>query len=243
MIDQPMNQGSDSKGSPPTFRQAVAAAFAIALGATLFLTGGTAWATGGVTAPGGPSQPVDPSADSKRQKVKQIARREVARRVVENKGDNVPRYRNGRGKIAPYGFQRGSGGPWCAAFATWTWGRAGFDDFRSGPVARRAQLLRTTFSDEIVAVQVADLRSWAKRTNRWTLYATPGDLVGYGDEHVGIVMKVDRERRAILAIEGNKSNRVRWFPIPMTEVIDYFSPTPISVAERSTRRLMRPDVG
>lgn len=242
MIEEPMNRTVETRNRA---RRPLGTAILLALcfGAILLPGGGTAWATGGVTAPGGPPEPVDPSADSKRHKVKQIARREVTRRVVENKGDNVPRYRNGRGKIAPYGFQRGRGGPWCAAFATWTWGRAGFDAFRSGPLTRRAELLRTTFSDEIVAVQVADLRTWAKRTNRWTLYATPGDLVGYGDQHVGIVMKVDRDNRAILAIEGNKSNRVRWFPIPMTEVIDYFSPTPISVAERSTRRLMRPDVG
>jgi hypothetical protein len=228
----------------PGSRRVLIGAVALAVGATLFLTGGTASAT--VTLPSDPGAepaPVDPSAQAKRRAIKQIARREVKRRVIERKGDNVPRYRNGRGKIAPYGFQRGPGGPWCAAFATWTWGRAGFDDFRSGPVTRRAQLLRTTFSGESVAVQVADLRKWAKRTNRWTLYATPGDLVGYGDRHVGIVMQVDRDRRAILAIEGNLSNRVRWFRIPMEEVIDYFSPDPIVAAERASRRLMRPDVG
>ena len=217
---------------------------ALAVGAALFLTGGTASATVTIPADPGPEPaPVDPSAGAKRKAVKQIARREVKRRVIERNGDNVPRYRNGRGKVAPYGFQRGPGGPWCAAFATWTWGRAGFDAFRSGPLTRRAQLLRPTFSQEIVAVQVADLRRWAKRTNRHTVYATPGDLVGYGDRHVGIVMQVDREKRAILAIEGNLSNRVRWFRIPMAEVIDYFRPVPITAAERSTRRLMRPDVG
>ncbi|MGA1213663.1 MAG: hypothetical protein ACO3ZZ_08030 [Solirubrobacterales bacterium] len=225
-------------------RRTLSGIAALAVGTALFLAGGTASATVTIPAdPGAEPAPVDPSTGAKRKTVKQIARREVKRRVIERAGDNVPRYRNGRGKIAPYGFQRGPGGPWCAAFATWTWGRAGFDDFRSGPVTRRAQLLRTSFSGESVAVQVADLRRWAKRTNRWTLYATPGDLVGYGDRHVGIVMQVDRNKRAILAIEGNLSNRVRWFRIPMTEVIDYFSPAPIVAAERASRRLMRPDVG
>lgn len=244
MIEGPVDQNTDSPLPSRRTGSLPAALVALCFGATLLLGGGVAQATVTIPVdPGTPPAPSDPSADAQRKKVKQIARREAKRRVIERKGDNVPRYRNGRGKVAPYGFQRGPGGPWCAAFATWTWGRAGFDAFRSGPLTRRAQLLRTTFSQEIVAVQVADLRRWAKRTNRHTLYATPGDLVGYGDRHVGIVMQVDRDRRAILAIEGNLSNRVRWFRIPMTEVIDYFSPTPITVAERSTRRLMRPDVG
>lgn len=225
-------------------RKTAAGVLAVAFGTALLFGGGTASATVTLPAdPGAEPAPVDPSVGTKRKAIRQIARLEVKRRPFENRGDNVPRYRKGKGKIAPYGFQRGGGGPWCAAFATWTWGRAGFDEFRSGPVTRRAQLLRTSFSGESVAVQVADLRSWAKRTNRWTVYATPGDLVGYGDRHVGIVMQVDREKRAILAIEGNLSDRVRWFRIPMDEVLDYFSPDPIAAVERSTRRLMRPDVG
>lgn len=237
-----MNRNRENRQPLSTRRRVRASVLAIGFLAALLLGGGTASAT--VTIPVDPNPPVDPenpTAGSKRTQVKLIARGEVERGPAERNGDNVPRYRNG--KVAPYGFQRGSGGPWCAAFATWTWGRAGFEAFRSGPVNRRARLLRTTFSDEVVAVQVADLRAWAKRTGRWTVYATPGDLVGYGDRHVGIVMKVDRKKRAIRAIEGNLSDRVRWFTIPMTEVIDYFRPIPVSAAERSTRSLMRPDVG
>lgn len=237
-----MNRNRENRQPLSTRRRVRASVLATGFLAALLLGGGTASAT--VTIPVDPNPPVDPenpTAGSKRTQVKLIARGEVERGPAERNGDNVPRYRNG--KVAPYGFQRGSGGPWCAAFATWTWGRAGFEAFRSGPVNRRARLLRTTFSDEVVAVQVADLRAWAKRTGRWTVYATPGDLVGYGDRHVGIVMKVDRKKRAIRAIEGNLSDRVRWFTIPMTEVIDYFRPVPVSAAERSTRSLMRPDVG
>lgn len=237
-----MNRDRENRHPLSTTRRVRASALAIGFLATALLVGGTASAT--VTIPVDPTPPIDPNAPTvglKRTQVRLIATGEAERGVAERNSDNVPRYRNG--KVAPYGFQRGSGGPWCAAFATWTWGRAGFEAFRSGPVNRRARLLRTTFSGESVAVQVADLRAWAKRTGRWTVYATPGDLVGYGDRHVGIVMKVDRKKRAILAIEGNLSDRVRWFRIPMTEVIDYFRPVPVTAAERSTRSLMRPDVG
>ena len=211
----------------------------VSVGATLLLSGvGTAW---GVTIPADPDEaPVPPDASgvaAKRAEVKSIAREELSKRVSENRSDNVPRYRNGKGRVTPYSISD----QWCAAFATWTWGQAGFDAFRTED--KQPRFLRTAFGGEEVAIQVRDLRNWAIRTNRRTLRATPGDLVAYGDRHIGIVMQVNRDRRAILAIEGNLTDRVRWFRIPMTDIIDYFRPVPLSTAQRATRSILRPDVG
>lgn len=225
----------------------------MAVAATLLFPGaGPAQANiGGVPAtPEVPAEASDPAEDeAKRDEVLRLARRELSRRVSEYRSNNVPRYRDdwgrlGRGKRAPYGFQKGSGGPWCVAFATWTWGKAGFDSFRTETrESRRPKLLRTTFTGETVAVQVNDLRDWAKKTKRWTLYATPGDLIAYGSRHIGVVTKVNEKKRAIWAIEGNLKDRVKRFEIPMEHVKDYISPEPIPATQQSTRSILRPHVG
>jgi hypothetical protein len=177
MIEDPLNDHLTPPHCPGAASRLLATVLAIAFGATLLLAGGTP-ASATVTIPADPDAPVEGPSPSdvaaQRKEVKRLARQEVNRKVRERRSDNVPRYRYGRGRIAPYGFQRGAGGPWCAAFATWAWGRAGFESFRKGPVSRRAQLLRTTFTGEVVAVQVRDLRTWAKGTKRWTVFANPG---------------------------------------------------------------------
>ena len=218
----------------------MAALLGVLLGGAVLLSGaGPASANIGIPADADAptEQPSTSDVRAKRQEVKRLARQEQAKRVRENRSDNVPRYRNGKGRITPYSI----GDQWCVAFATWTWGQAGFDAFRTDETQPR--FLRTAFGGEEVAIQVRDLRNWAIRTNRRTLRATPGDLVAYGDRHIGIVMQVNRDRRAILAIEGNLTDRVRWFRIPMTDIIDYFRPVPLSSAQQSTRSILRPDVG
>lgn len=50
---------------------------------------------GGITLPG-------PTTSPKIAKILPMAQRELSRNVVERRGNNVPRYRNGKGKIAPY---------------------------------------------------------------------------------------------------------------------------------------------
>lgn len=240
MIESPLTDRRTPNPDAPRLPRALVTFLAIAFGATLLASGATP-ASATITMPANPGAPPETPSTSevsaKRQEVKRLARQEQAKRVRERRSDNVPRYRNGKGRIAPYSISD----QWCAAFATWTWGQAGFDYFRTA--SPQPRFLRTSFGGEQVAIQVRDLRRWAIRTNRWTLRATPGDLVAYGDRHIGVVMQVDRNRRAVLAIEGNLTDRVRWFRIPMTDIIDYFSPVPVSEAKQSARSILRPDVG
>lgn len=154
-------------------------------------------------------------------KVVPLAKIELRKRVAERRGDNVPRYRNGRGRIAPYSI----GAAWCVAFATWVWRRAGFEDYLG------ADLLSRSFDRSVVAVQVRDLTRWAMRNNHWSYRAKPGHIVLYGDQHMGIVERINRKGRAVTSIEGNKSNRVRRVKIDMSRVTGYISPTRISLGQ------------
>ena len=162
-------------------------------------------------AQGGGFQPGDPDLVDivpKRTEILKTARAELARNVRERKGDNVPRYDFGRGRIAPYSIRD----QWCVAFGSWTWQQAGYDDYLG------TRFLRTAFGGGLVAIQVTDLSRWAKRTGHWTLRATAGDLVAYGGAHIGVVTDVDRRGRAVKSIEGNKGDAVRTVVINMASV-------------------------
>lgn len=160
-----------------------------------------------------------------RTQVLSLARTELLKDVRERRSDNVPRYKGGRGAIAPYSIHAA----WCAAFSTWIWGKAGFTDYLS------ARYVWPAYGGDLVAVQVKDLRRWAKRNDRWTLNATAGDLLAYGNAHIGIVVKVDRSRRATYSIEGNASDRVRKVKVDWSRVTGYISPTALVPAQRVTR--------
>jgi hypothetical protein len=162
----------------------------------------------------------------------QIARTELSRNVVERRSDNVPRYWNGKGPIAPYSI----GDAWCVAFATWVWRQSGFDDYLS------TSLLRRSHDRSVVAVQVRDLTKWAVKNRYWSLRAKPGYLVLYGDRHIGIVERVDRDGRAIGSIEGNKTDRVRRVVVDMELVTGYISPRPIPVSQAVPRTSSLADV-
>jgi hypothetical protein len=162
----------------------------------------------------------------------QIARTELSRNVVERRSDNVPRYWNGKGPIAPYSI----GDAWCVAFATWVWRQSGFDDYLS------ASLLRRSHDRSLVAVQVRDLTRWAVKNRYWSLRAKPGYLVLYGTRHIGIVERVDRDGRAIGSIEGNKTDRVRRVVVDMDQVTGYISPRPIPVSQAVPRTSSLADV-
>ena len=161
-----------------------------------------------------------------------LARAELAKKVVERRGDNVPRYRNGRGRVAPYSI----GDQWCVAFTTWVWKENGFDDYLGTTFLRRSRDRST------VAIQVKDMTRWARRDGYFSFRAMPGFAVVYGGRHMGIVRKVDRDGRAVLSIEGNKSNRVRSVKVPMDEVTGYISPFPIFPAQAVPRTSKFADV-
>lgn len=163
---------------------------------------------GGITLPGPVSSP-------NIKKILPLARRELSRKVSERRGNNVPRYRNGKGKIAPYNIRD----QWCAAFSTWIWNKVGFDSYLG------ASILWKAFDGTMVAVQVRDLTNWATENGYYSYRAVPGYLVTYGTSHIGIVEKIDRASgQAVGSIEGNIGNRVQRITVPMDRVTGYISP-------------------
>jgi hypothetical protein len=176
--------------------------------------------------------PVTPPAPPAAKGVVGLAKRELSRNVAERKSNNVPRYRRGKGRIAPYSIRD----QWCVAFATWIWGRAGYSSYLE------TKFLRTSFSGDLVAIQVRDLSRWAKKYGHWSTRAKPGYLVAYGKTHMGIVTKADREGRAVKSIEGNKTDSVAQVTISMPYVTGYISPVPLTGQQASKMRSLRPDL-
>ncbi|MGZ4187053.1 MAG: CHAP domain-containing protein [Solirubrobacteraceae bacterium] len=89
-----------------------------------------------------------------------------------------------------------AGEPWCAYFASWVARQAG------EPIGSSGQGLG----------YVGDIWSWAQQTGRAIpngpgVTPTPGDLIVFGDHHVGVVDKV-LPNGDIQTIEGNYSNKV-----------------------------------
>jgi CHAP domain len=88
------------------------------------------------------------------------------------------------------------GAPWCAYFASWVAREAG------EPLGSQGQGLGA----------VSDIWSWAQSTGRAIpngpgVVPKPGDLIVFGDEHVGIVRDVLPSGQ-IQTIEGNYENKV-----------------------------------
>ena len=89
-----------------------------------------------------------------------------------------------------------AGEPWCAYFASWAANRAG------EPLGNQGQGFG----------YVGDIWNWAQSNGRAIpngpgVTPTPGDLILFGDHHVGIVEKVLPSGQ-IQTIEGNYSNQV-----------------------------------
>jgi hypothetical protein len=171
---------------------------------------------GGITLPG-------PTTSPKIGKILPLARRELSRNVVERRGNNIPRYRKGKGKIAPYSIAN----QWCAAFSTWIWNKSGFKAYLGTKILWRAH------DGTMVGVQVRDLTNWAIKNGYFSYRAKPGYLVAYGTSHIGIVEKINRASgQAVGSIEGNIGNRVARVTVPMERVTGYISPvrlTPIQL--------------
>ncbi len=88
------------------------------------------------------------------------------------------------------------GAPWCAYFVSWAARQAG------EPIGPGGQGLGS----------VSEIWSWAQSTGRAIsngpgVVPRPGDLIVFGDQHVGIVREVLPDGR-IATVEGNYDNRV-----------------------------------
>ncbi len=163
-----------------------------------------------------PNQPVPPDKLNRQamDRILKVARKQLRRNVAERRGNNIPRYRNGKGKIAPFSIRD----QWCVAFGTWVWYRAGFRDYLD------TKLIWDSHDGTPVAIQVTDMSRWAKGNAHWSARAKPGYLVAYDFSHIGVVTGVNRRGEAVHAIEGNKGDRVRRVKVPMGNVTGYISP-------------------
>lgn len=106
-----------------------------------------------------------------------------------NESPAIAQYRSATAGAVP-------GAPWCAYFASWVASQAG------EPIGAQGQ----------GAGAVADVWSWAQSSGRAIpngpgVVPQPGDLIVFGDEHVGIVRDV-LPNGQIQTIEGNYENKV-----------------------------------
>lgn len=106
-----------------------------------------------------------------------------------NEGSAIAMYRSATAGAIP-------GAPWCAYFASWAARQAG------EPIGPQGQGLGA----------VSEIWSWAQSTGRAIpngpgVTPQPGDLIVFGDEHVGIVRDV-LPGGDIQTIEGNYENKV-----------------------------------
>ena len=150
-------------------------------GATFASTLQGAMATQGVTSGSGAGNAMVQIAES------QIGQSEQP--PGSNDGPAISMYRTATAGAA-------AGEPWCAYFASWVAKQAG------EPIGSSGQGLG----------YVGDIWSWAQQTGRAIpngpgVTPTPGDLIVFGDHHVGIVDKV-LPNGDIQTIEGNYSNKV-----------------------------------
>jgi CHAP domain len=106
-----------------------------------------------------------------------------------NESPAIAQYRSATAGAVP-------GAPWCAYFASWVARQAG------EPIGEQGQ----------GAGSVAEVWSWAQSAGRAIangpgVVPRPGDLIVFGDEHVGIVRDVLANGQ-IQTIEGNYENKV-----------------------------------
>lgn len=111
------------------------------------------------------------------------------REETNNDGAAIAKYRSSTRGAYP-------GAPWCAYFVSWAAQQAG------APLGEEGQGYGS----------VREIRAWAQRTGRVVPAGEkprPGDLILFGNEHMGIVESVDPATGVIRTIEGNASNMVR----------------------------------
>jgi CHAP domain len=121
-----------------------------------------------------------------------------------NESPAIAQYRTATAGAAP-------GEPWCAYFASWVARQAG------EPIGEQGQ----------GAGSVSEVWSWAQNSGRAIpngpgVVPQPGDLIVFGDEHVGIVRDV-LPNGQIQTIEGNYENKVAANVRSPTEATGYVS--------------------
>jgi hypothetical protein len=131
-----------------------------------------------------------PTGDSAGQQVLNVAETQVGQAEEPPGSNDGPQLALYRSSVA--GAQPGQ--PWCAYFASWAAAQAGT------PLGEEGQGYGS----------VADVTAWAQRTGRLlpaTATPSPGDLILFGDRHIGIVESVNADG-SLTTVEGNYSNAV-----------------------------------
>jgi hypothetical protein len=139
-----------------------------------------------------PTTVAAPSGSGAANPMVQIAESQVGQSEQPPGSNDGPAVAGYRGAVA--GSQAGE--PWCAYFASWVAQQAG------RPLGPSGQGFG----------YVGDIWSWAQQTGRAVangpgVTPSPGDLILFGDHHVGIVEQV-LPNGSIQTIEGNYSNQV-----------------------------------
>jgi hypothetical protein len=124
-----------------------------------------------------------------------------------NNGPAIAMYRSAVSESCP-------GQPWCADFASWVSKQAGM------PIGEEGQGYDA----------VSQIWSWAQQTGRAIpngpgVVPAPGDLICFGDAHVGIVTGV-QPNGDVDTVEGNYDNRVVNNVRPSGEATGYVNMTP-----------------
>jgi hypothetical protein len=183
-----LQEGTSPGGSVPAGFAGVAgvpAAGGSAIGGT-GLSASALAGVGGVAAPeahGGVGAKIVAIAES------QVGQEEQPPGSGSNEGPAIAMYRSATQGAVP-------GAPWCAYFASWVSRQAG------EPLGGQGQGFGS----------VAQIWSWAQSVGRAIpahpgVVPKPGDLIVFGDQHVGIVKGV-RPDGSIATIEGNYENKV-----------------------------------
>jgi CHAP domain len=117
-----------------------------------------------------------------------------------NDGPQISVYRDAVAGAAP-------GEPWCASFVSWAAAQAG------EPLGPSGQGFDS----------VQDLTDWASSTGRLlpaSSTPSPGDLILFGDRHVGIVEAVNTDG-SLTTVEGNYANSVQYVQRSPSEATGY----------------------
>jgi hypothetical protein len=175
-------------GTPTGGAEAPAASVAAVAGESSFASA-LAQASAGVL---GSSALAPAASESPGGRIVAIAERQLGQTEQppgSNESPAIAEYRSATAGAVP-------GAPWCAYFASWVARQAG------EPIGEGGQ----------GAGAVADVWSWAQSSGRAIpngpgVVPQPGDLIVFGDEHVGIVRDVLPDGQ-IQTIEGNYENKV-----------------------------------
>jgi hypothetical protein len=150
-------------------------------------------------APASTSQP-DPGAGARALAIAEGEVGQAEQPPGSNDGPRLAVYRSATAGAA-------AGQPWCAYFVSWAAAQAG------APIGDNGTGLGS----------VAQIRDWAQRTGRLMPASStpaPGDLILFGDQHVGMVESVNPDG-SLTTVEGNYANAVTRVHRSRSEATDY----------------------